>query len=249
MWLIKNRCHKCKHMQSSHALQTKCVRYLLFGDVQCAQPLVVRRALWVCAPVPVSMFVCLLPCYVPRVCSFGCLVMHAVCFVLWDGVRNIIKKMGVVGVDTVEECTHLYTDKVTRTLKTMEAIGLGKFIVGEKWAKDSVAQNRILDGYTLKDNANEKKWHFDLKETLAKSREKKIFEGKQCLVHKTATVCVVLVGLDVLKHQRIERKGLHFTVFVWFLRPNFLLGGVWRPCRRALCAACSLMMTVMHVSM
>jgi hypothetical protein len=61
----------------------------------------------------------------------------------------------------------------------MQAIGKGKSIVGEKWCNECVSQNTLIatEGYGMKDTQQEKKFKFDLKLSLDKSRREPVFTG------------------------------------------------------------------------
>ena len=125
------------------------------------------------------------------------------------GQSEKIQGMGAVMVDKIEDCTHLFTDKASRKTKFLAAIGLGKFIVGSQWAKESIQQNHFVDGdtYTLVDKKAEKTWSFNLRQTLAKSKGTRVFEGQAFMVDFGA-------GSDAKTKGRIKAMTQDFKTMI-----------------------------------
>ncbi|GAM28851.1 hypothetical protein SAMD00019534_120270 [Acytostelium subglobosum LB1] len=85
---------------------------------------------------------------------------------------KIVHKLGGEVVDNVEECTHLISDKLIRTVKILLAIANGKEMVGIQWLKDCGKAGHFLkeDEYMLSDANAEKEWKFELRQSLEHAR-------------------------------------------------------------------------------
>ncbi|KAG7302283.1 hypothetical protein JYU34_013778 [Plutella xylostella] len=89
-----------------------------------------------------------------------------------EEVKSKLVKLGAVLVSDVSACTVLVTLQVKRTFKLLCVVGLGKPIVGPAWVQACVDSNTIVDPWQhiLRDEAAEKRFHFDLHRTLTGPR-------------------------------------------------------------------------------
>ncbi|XP_066152429.1 uncharacterized protein [Euwallacea fornicatus] len=108
--------------------------------------------------------------------------------------ESLIKQLGGTMVFSIETCSVLVTEHVKRSQKLLEAIGLGRPICSPKWIMDSKKNHEFLDpwDYILTDPEAEQKWNFSLRESLNRSRVKKLFNSYSFHIQVTA-------GVDVLK--------------------------------------------------
>jgi len=93
-----------------------------------------------------------------------------------------VKDLGGIVEESWENCTHLVTDKIRRTVKFLCVLATGKKIVSLNWVKASKKAGKFLDPnkYILKDSASEKKWKFTMKSSLKiahDKRDKPLFNG------------------------------------------------------------------------
>lgn len=143
---------------------------------------------------------------------FSAVPLHtefAVCFTGLDGdnadqlakvfcsIENItslfqrILFLGGKTVRSVEECTHLVVPNARRTVRLMEALALGKNIVGVNWVLVSYENQmwmgrpelalhgeKIVDSldFIIRDDEIESKFGFNMRSSLLRSRQRKIFE-------------------------------------------------------------------------
>ncbi|OUM57027.1 hypothetical protein PIROE2DRAFT_65238 [Piromyces sp. E2] len=99
-----------------------------------------------------------------------------------DHYVNIVKDLGGIVEESWENCTHLVTDKIRRTVKFLCVLATGKKIVSLNWVKASKKAGKFLDPnkYILKDPASEKKWKFTMKSSLKTAhdnRDNPLFKG------------------------------------------------------------------------
>eukprot|EP00041_Stephanoeca_diplocostata_P024127 m.604260 g.604260 ORF g.604260 m.604260 type:complete len:314 (+) comp22458_c0_seq2:247-1188(+) len=89
-------------------------------------------------------------------------------------------------VDTVEECTHLYAEKIKRSIKFLCAVAQGKHVVGPKWLQQSVQAGAFScpETFALQHREGEKDFSMGLKQSLQRARERPLFEGKSFFVTK-----------------------------------------------------------------
>ncbi|CAH2041631.1 unnamed protein product, partial [Iphiclides podalirius] len=99
---------------------------------------------------------------------------HKVLFTAFpcEEVKVKLEKLGAVVVTEVAECTVLLTLQIKRTFKLLCAIGLGRPIVGPSWVQACADTNMIVDPwqYIIKDEAAEKRFQFNLEQTLTGKR-------------------------------------------------------------------------------
>ncbi|KAH6579179.1 hypothetical protein BASA60_003363 [Batrachochytrium salamandrivorans] len=101
-----------------------------------------------------------------------------------DHRREIVEILGGTIVYNWEECTHLVTDRIRRTVKFLCAISAGKHILDIKWLEASKKEGKfsVEAKYLLKDQKTEKLYKFTLKKTLAavwKTGHSLLFSGRQ----------------------------------------------------------------------
>ena len=88
--------------------------------------------------------------------------------------------MKSLGGEIVEDfsngCTHLITNKIRLTNKFLCGISLAKHIVDIGWIDESKRKQKFVkeDKFLLKDEENESKWNFSLKNSINKSHREKI---------------------------------------------------------------------------
>uniref|UniRef100_A0A915PVT9 PAX-interacting protein 1 n=1 Tax=Setaria digitata TaxID=48799 RepID=A0A915PVT9_9BILA len=89
-----------------------------------------------------------------------------------------VRFLGGIITDKVPECTHLVVVNLWRTLKLLEAIALGKNVVGPDWITDGYRCHIIPDSldYFVRDDENEKIFGYNLKYSILKARYRKLFQ-------------------------------------------------------------------------
>ncbi|KHN81189.1 PAX-interacting protein 1 [Toxocara canis] len=98
-----------------------------------------------------------------------------------DEVAALEKKVRFLGgrvTDNVSECTHLVVLNLWRTMKLLEAIALGKNVVGANWITDGYRCRVIPDtlDYFARDEENEKAFGYNLKYSVLRARYRRVFE-------------------------------------------------------------------------
>ncbi|KAI8896335.1 BRCT domain-containing protein [Globomyces pollinis-pini] len=115
--------------------------------------------------------------------------------ILFTGINNVekyakmIEMLNGVQVEDWKECTHLVTNGIKRTVKFLCCVSTGKYIMDVKWLENSKKAGSFIDEekFCLKDSANEKKFNFNLKSILEKSRlSSPIFNGLSFYSTKSA---------------------------------------------------------------
>jgi len=71
-----------------------------------------------------------------------------------------------------EDCTHLVTNSLTRTIKFLMAVAHGLHIVTEDWVKRSIEARKFLEPFQLRDLEKEKHFNFKLQDALTSVRNK-----------------------------------------------------------------------------
>jgi hypothetical protein len=102
--------------------------------------------------------------------------------------EKIVKKLGGEMVDSVYDCTHLVTDQVRRTVKFLCGVARGVLIVTPDWLEQCKVAGTFLDGnsFLVHDEANEKKFKFNLLSSLQRAAENRLLAGYK--VHVTKNV-------------------------------------------------------------
>ncbi|KAF2883431.1 hypothetical protein ILUMI_22741 [Ignelater luminosus] len=115
--------------------------------------------------------------------------------------ESLIRSLGGIIVDSVSACTVLVTGTLKRSQKLLSAVGLAKPICSPNWLQECKKANKFLDpwDYILEDEEAERNWDFSLKESLERSKNKKLLEEYTVLL-------AVSEAVDVLK-EAIESCG------------------------------------------
>lgn len=107
--------------------------------------------------------------------------------------ESLIKELGGKVVNDWQDCTHLITDKVRRTIKFLCALSTGKYIMNTKWLTQCAKKKEIVpeSKFLLSDKPSEKKWGFNLQKsikesTLLQTNNKLLFDSY--IFHPTSSV-------------------------------------------------------------
>ncbi|XP_076258248.1 mutator 2 [Rhynchophorus ferrugineus] len=123
-----------------------------------------------------------------------------VVFTMMDSpqMESLIRQLGGSVIDSVNSCTVLVTEHIKRSQKLLCAVGLGKPICSPQWIVESKKSHEFLDpwDYILQDPEAEAKWNFSLKESLMKSREKKLLKNHYFLIQVTTAVDVLKGAIE-----------------------------------------------------
>ncbi|XP_026810301.1 protein PF14_0175 isoform X2 [Rhopalosiphum maidis] len=98
--------------------------------------------------------------------------------------KQFVDKTGGTVTDEITECSVLVTDKIRCTMKILSAIARGCPIVNANWLKHSytVQMFQDVDDFLIVDKDAERKYKFQLKESLAKAKTKRLLDGYNVLV-------------------------------------------------------------------
>uniref|UniRef100_A0A914CNJ2 PAX-interacting protein 1 n=1 Tax=Acrobeloides nanus TaxID=290746 RepID=A0A914CNJ2_9BILA len=99
-----------------------------------------------------------------------------------EQVDNLSRKVRLYGAhvsESVSECSHFVVPSLERTIPLIEAIAQGKSIVSPNWILQSYAQLKLIDEleFFVRDSENERKYGFNLKNTIKRARHRKVFEN------------------------------------------------------------------------
>ncbi|XP_041484152.1 mediator of DNA damage checkpoint protein 1-like [Lytechinus variegatus] len=99
--------------------------------------------------------------------------------VMDDSWQKAVTTLGGELGNSVDDCTHLVTDKVRRTVKFLCSMARGIVIVKPTWLDASMKAKAFIDPspYQLKDKAAERQYSFSLNVSLDKAKETKLFDG------------------------------------------------------------------------
>nr|CAD7452606.1 unnamed protein product [Timema tahoe] len=97
---------------------------------------------------------------------------------------EIVYRLGGTVVEEPEKCTVLVVDRVRRTYKFLSAAARGLPIVSPNWLKNCQKQGHFVGtkSFILQDKESEKKFKFQLTETLLSSAESPLLAGYSVLV-------------------------------------------------------------------
>ncbi|KAF2364349.1 Forkhead-associated (FHA) domain [Trinorchestia longiramus] len=100
-----------------------------------------------------------------------------------------LKKLGGVVVESATQCSVLVSASAKRTCKLLACVARGVPVVSPAWLSVSSAAAAFTDPweYIVKDTEMEKKYSFDLRQSLLKARGRRLFAGLS--IH--ATPCVL----------------------------------------------------------
>lgn len=93
--------------------------------------------------------------------------------------QMLVLQLGGNVTENPKMCTHVVAPVVSRTMKFFVAINVCKYVVTKHWIENSLAQNRFLDEnpYWLKDAQAEREMQVNIRESVYRSQNKKLFEG------------------------------------------------------------------------
>ncbi|GFS15803.1 mediator of DNA damage checkpoint protein 1 [Elysia marginata] len=108
--------------------------------------------------------------------------------VIDDQGEKIVKELGGELVGNIQECTHLITDKVRRTVKFLGGLAKGALIVTPQWLESSKQARTFLDGnkFLVNDPAMEKQYRFSLQSSIERASAAPLLQGYS--VHVTPSV-------------------------------------------------------------
>ncbi|XP_057650573.1 mediator of DNA damage checkpoint protein 1 isoform X3 [Chionomys nivalis] len=113
--------------------------------------------------------------------------------VLFTGVvdsrgERAVLALGGSLASSVNEASHLVTDRIRRTVKFLCALGKGIPILSLNWLYQSRKAGHFLppDDYLVTDPEQEKNFSFSLRDALSRARERKLLEGYE--IHVTPRV-------------------------------------------------------------
>ncbi|XP_071965022.1 uncharacterized protein [Antedon mediterranea] len=92
--------------------------------------------------------------------------------------EKIVKDVGGVSATSIEDCTHLITDKMRRTVKFLCGLAKGAYILSPNWLEESKRMKNFVnpDRFIVKDDTSEKRYGFNLKESMKKALNKRLFD-------------------------------------------------------------------------
>ncbi|XP_022178771.1 uncharacterized protein LOC111039529 [Myzus persicae] len=98
--------------------------------------------------------------------------------------KQFVDQTGGTVTDEITQCSVLVTDKIRCTMKILSAIARGCPIVNVNWLKHSytVKMFQDFDDFIIVDKDAERKYKFQLKESLAKAKAKRLLDGYNVLV-------------------------------------------------------------------
>uniref|UniRef100_A0A183EFA8 PAX-interacting protein 1 n=1 Tax=Gongylonema pulchrum TaxID=637853 RepID=A0A183EFA8_9BILA len=110
----------------------------------------------------------------------------------------------------VQDCSHLVVLNLWRTMKLLEAVALGKNVVGPNWVTDGYRCRVIPDSldYFARDEENEKVFGYNLKYSVLKARYRKLFQDVTFYLspsvepsHTQLSLLIELAGGTVLRER------------------------------------------------
>ncbi|KAL8572757.1 hypothetical protein ACOMHN_030339 [Nucella lapillus] len=115
----------------------------------------------------------------PKDNSLPRIIFTGYCSSVVKRLTAIAEKLGGRVTDNPQSCTHLVSQKVTRTIKFFHAINTAKHIVTKEWLEESSLQTRFLEEekYQLRDEAGEREVGCNIQESLRKAKTSPIFQG------------------------------------------------------------------------
>ncbi|GFN81430.1 mediator of DNA damage checkpoint protein 1 [Plakobranchus ocellatus] len=99
--------------------------------------------------------------------------------VIDDQGEKIVKELGGELVSKIQDCSHLITDKVRRTVKFLGGLAKGALIVTPQWLESSKQARTFLDGhkFLVKDPAMEKQYKFSLQSSIERAGADPLLQG------------------------------------------------------------------------
>ncbi|KAK7488455.1 hypothetical protein BaRGS_00020240 [Batillaria attramentaria] len=113
--------------------------------------------------------------------------------VLFTGVideqgQKIVKDLGGDFAKSVQDCTHLVTDRIRRTVKFLGGLARGVMIVTHQWLESCKSSGMFVDAsvFVVQDPQMEKKYKFSLVTSVQKASQTPLLQGYK--VHVTKSV-------------------------------------------------------------
>ncbi|XP_033118535.1 PAX-interacting protein 1-like isoform X2 [Anneissia japonica] len=90
-----------------------------------------------------------------------------------------LERLGGQLAESIQKCTHLIAAKATRTVKFLSGISICDHIITPAWVEESYKSRYILDeaNFVLIDKDAEGVFHFNLRESMRKSKLRKLFQN------------------------------------------------------------------------
>ena len=81
--------------------------------------------------------------------------------------------------DNAQDCTHIVTPRVARTIKFLSGISVCRHVVVPRWVEESGNQAKFKDEaeFVLRDTDAEQLFGMELATSLTRARERKLLEG------------------------------------------------------------------------
>ncbi|BFZ16444.1 hypothetical protein BsWGS_19482 [Bradybaena similaris] len=101
---------------------------------------------------------------------------------------QIVQDLGGELVSSVQECSHLVTDRICRTVKFLSGLAKGLLIVSPRWLESCKQAGTFVDGhqFLVSDPAMEKQYKFSLATSIGKAQAGPLLSGYK--VHVTTSV-------------------------------------------------------------
>uniref|UniRef100_A0A915EG50 PAX-interacting protein 1 n=1 Tax=Ditylenchus dipsaci TaxID=166011 RepID=A0A915EG50_9BILA len=138
-----------------------------------------------------------------RVCFEGLLPQQIECL------SNKLRFLGGEVCDSVSDCTHLVVPSLERSVKLVEAIGGGKNVVSVDWILQSYSLLKLVDcvNFFVHDPENERKYGYNLKDTILQARSRKVFEDVTFHLSPTVRPSFALLSqMIVAAGGKVERE-------------------------------------------
>lgn len=102
--------------------------------------------------------------------------------------KKIVQTLGGKVVERLEDCTHLVTDKVRRTVKLLCAVSRGIPVVDMSWLDASKKSKSFVDSssFILEDKEAQKKFNFSMERSLELAQNAGLLDGYK--IHVTPNV-------------------------------------------------------------
>ncbi|XP_064626232.1 mediator of DNA damage checkpoint protein 1-like [Lineus longissimus] len=148
---------------------------------------------------------------------------HKILFtgVVDDKGQKVVKDLRGELVTGTDDCTHLVTDRVRRTVKFLCCLGRGVPIISTDWLDRCAAAKRFVDHtlFIVKDAENEKKFGFKLLTSLQKADAHKLFTDYKIHVTKNvkpdpSSMKQIIVSAEGKYLPTMPKKGDERTVIV-----------------------------------
>ncbi|XP_050402858.1 mediator of DNA damage checkpoint protein 1 [Patella vulgata] len=120
--------------------------------------------------------------------------------------EKTVKELGGTLADSIQECSHLVTDKIRRTVKFLGGLCLGVQIVSPQWLEQCKTAGMFLDSskYIVSDKTTEKQYKFLLHQSLDIASTHPMLQGYKIHVTKS-----VKPGPDTMK-EILECAGAEY---------------------------------------